>query len=359
MERDQTISELRPTAPIPTEITEEKPKGKFKEFWTSTPLWGVVSVLLTLAISPWSVKVIYVFLWAILCFEFIRVKIFRKKTFRYFLNGTFAVATATGFIVGWRYLPKPKEVPNLDAALAKFGDRLSDKIAARVEADNSKPAQTGTNQSSLPLPDRIPNFGVEPDMLAATPPLELIAHNDYGANVEKVKYDVDYFVADMREGAPYSSIRFIRYNHLQGFPLLPADQFVFRENTSYPFKIPLHGSDVNGYGDVIFAELMREESGIKKIPGIRIVFRYERSSDHRPFSFTTGYEYLSNDNYKTFSFITTGFKTYNSPTKAGSADIADIRKYLTDASKWEEASVKITTDQAGKPTVTVLNQQTR
>jgi hypothetical protein len=357
IERNQTISELRATASIPTEIREEKPKSKLREVWTSTPVWGAIGVLAALIISPFSVKFMYALVWLVLCVEFIRIKFGETGLRRYAANAIFAVGLLATMIIGWPYLPKPKEEPNFDAALARFGDKLPEKIAARVEADNSKLNPSAANQSVPPPPDRIPNFSVGPELLTATPVVELIARNDYGANIEMVKYNVDYFVADMREGEPYSSIRFIRYHHLNEFPLLPADQFVFREGASYPFKIPLSPISVNN-GDAVFTELMKEESGVKKIPGVRIVFKYERSSDHRSFSFATGYEYLSNDNYKTLSFITTGFNAYNSPAKAESADITDIKKYLTDASKWEEANVKITTDQLGKPTVTVLNQKT-
>ena len=105
---------------------------KISEFWTSTPVWSVISVLITLIVSPWSIALVYTVLWAVLCFEFIRLEIFERRLRRYLANIVFAVIVGISFRSGWPYLPKPKNQPNLDQALEVLGDRIVDKISARL-----------------------------------------------------------------------------------------------------------------------------------------------------------------------------------------------------------------------------------
>jgi hypothetical protein len=109
-----------------------KPQSKLTQFWTSTPVWGVAAVLLTLYISPRSVKVVYFLAWVILCSEFVRVGFFESnRSRRYVVNTLFSVSLAILIIIGWPYLPKPGPEPDFDRSLQAFGDKLMKKINDR------------------------------------------------------------------------------------------------------------------------------------------------------------------------------------------------------------------------------------
>jgi hypothetical protein len=74
-------------------------------------------------------------------FEFVRIKAAEnRRKLRYLLNALFAISLALGLALGWPYLPKPKEEPNMDRIFAAFADLLSDKIATRLAGLLAKPA---------------------------------------------------------------------------------------------------------------------------------------------------------------------------------------------------------------------------
>jgi hypothetical protein len=54
------FSEIQKRSP---EKGESRQQGKFTLYWTSTPVWGAISVLIALAVSPWSVKFVYLGIW--------------------------------------------------------------------------------------------------------------------------------------------------------------------------------------------------------------------------------------------------------------------------------------------------------
>jgi hypothetical protein len=112
-------------------------------------------MLIALIVSPVSVKVVYGLVWAVLCFEFVRIRPYEGRKIGYLVSGLFAVLLAIAFVAVWPYLPKPKEEPNLDQTLAKFGDTLSDKIVSRTLKAGS-PANTVTTPTARSIILKVP-----------------------------------------------------------------------------------------------------------------------------------------------------------------------------------------------------------
>ena len=139
LEREQRIAAMDPTVPeknghlSENRATTEK-KSKLIEFWTSTPVWGALAVPAAFIVSSWSVKAVYALVWAVLCFEFIRLRVGTSKRMRFTANSLFPAILASGFVVGWPYLPKPKSEPDLDRKLSAFGGTLSDEIVRRLSS---------------------------------------------------------------------------------------------------------------------------------------------------------------------------------------------------------------------------------
>ncbi|MDR3411198.1 MAG: hypothetical protein P4L87_09690 [Formivibrio sp.] len=115
--RESRIAELEAFA---TQAPERDPSppaapigaSKLSQFWTSTPVWGGLGVLITLIVSPWSVKLVYFAMWAVFVFEFIRIKVYEdKRCIRFALNASFSLVLALGFIMGWPDLAPAKRIP--------------------------------------------------------------------------------------------------------------------------------------------------------------------------------------------------------------------------------------------------------
>jgi len=107
-----------PTATNPT------PRKKFAELWASTPVWGIIGVLVGAIVSQISLNLIFALTWAVLCFEFVRLRIFESKLPRYAANLAFSIMLGAACIFVLDILPKPKEQPSLDQQLDAFAARF-------------------------------------------------------------------------------------------------------------------------------------------------------------------------------------------------------------------------------------------
>jgi len=127
-------------------------KSKLGEFWTSTPVWGALAVPAAFVVSSWSVKAAYALVWAVLCFEFIRLRVGTIKRTRVIANSLFPLALASVFVLGWSYLPKPKDQPDFDKELTKYGNIWTEErnqtSANQPEHTERKSGAEGTSQTA-------------------------------------------------------------------------------------------------------------------------------------------------------------------------------------------------------------------
>jgi hypothetical protein len=350
MKRDRTILELQAATTAPAQ-DNEKPKTKLKELWTSTPVWGAGGLLLTLIISPWSVLLIYALIWGVFCFEFWRARVVENNALRRLLNVVFAALLLFVFVVSWPHLPKPKEEANLDAALNKFGDRLSDTIATREEA-TSKPR--GAVQPVLPSAElHAPNFSIELHSVVQNESSNVAtgdARNGPGADIENLVCDLEYFVAELHEDEPYSKVVFNRYNGPIRFNLFSAYSLQMPRNATIPIQIPIVTSAVNNVNQM--AVLTKPEAGLRKFAGVRITVNYKRAADGKAFKYVVGYEFITNGG-STVQAIFSGARGHNPSVDGKILGIADVEKYIGDDSKWFDPVFKVTRDAAGNTSASV------
>jgi len=113
----------------------------------------------SLLISPVSVKIVYAVCWAIICFEFVRIKVFGGKPRKvgFTVSTAFAISLGVGIISAWPYLPKPERQPSLDSELAKFGDSIVQRVSAVV---GSKPSPSSNAEPPKPSFARIEQYGI-------------------------------------------------------------------------------------------------------------------------------------------------------------------------------------------------------
>jgi hypothetical protein len=73
-------------------------RKKATEFWTNTPIWGVIGVIGGLYVSQVSRQLLFLSVWIIFVFEFIRVRFFIRSGTRIWGNSIAAVLSAIVFI---------------------------------------------------------------------------------------------------------------------------------------------------------------------------------------------------------------------------------------------------------------------
>jgi len=116
LRRDLAVS-IQPPADSPKEFTTRQKLGRY---WTSTPVWGAITMLAALLVSKVSIALVYLLVGAALVAEFVRVRFFTR--WRIAGNCAGAVVIGAALFVVWKISPKPKEPPTLDqeiSALAK------------------------------------------------------------------------------------------------------------------------------------------------------------------------------------------------------------------------------------------------
>jgi hypothetical protein len=120
----------------------ETTRRKFSIFWGSTPAWAVIGMIAGVVASQWSLKVLFVVAWGVFFGEFIRVKFFEKRTAKIIGNGLAGIILVLVFYTGWKFTPKPKEIPTLDQqinALAQKFPWLSSAPSAPAVTVNIPP----------------------------------------------------------------------------------------------------------------------------------------------------------------------------------------------------------------------------
>jgi len=108
----------------PKSSDEERPTvwQKIGHFWGSTPIWGGLALLIGVVASQLSLKLLFVAVWGVFVFEFMRAGFIRTKK----ILGVFLVAVIFGicFLGLWKIYPKPKESPTLDQQLNAFAAKF-------------------------------------------------------------------------------------------------------------------------------------------------------------------------------------------------------------------------------------------
>ena len=102
----------------------ETTRKKFSIFWGSTPAWAVIGMIAGVVASQWSLKVLFVVAWGVFFWEFIRVKVFEKRTTKIIGNGLAGVVLVLVFYTGWKVTPKPREAPTIDQQINAFAERF-------------------------------------------------------------------------------------------------------------------------------------------------------------------------------------------------------------------------------------------
>src|ERR1700685_2817244 len=122
---------------------EPKPTKKLSTFWSSTPLWGGIGVLVGAIASQLSLKLLFVAVWGVFLFEFIRVGFFPGKVRKIVGNLLMGFALGIMFLSLYKLSPKPKEPPTLDQQADAVVDKAGKKfpwLANPPKQSESKPA---------------------------------------------------------------------------------------------------------------------------------------------------------------------------------------------------------------------------
>src|ERR1700722_18757099 len=85
-----------------------KHPGKLILLWRSTPVWRALGVLAGALLSQVSVNILFIFVWIVVCAEFVSLRISEKKPIRYLVNIAFTVLLAAMFIIVWHVTPRAK-----------------------------------------------------------------------------------------------------------------------------------------------------------------------------------------------------------------------------------------------------------
>jgi len=354
-------------ARIPLASPPPAPSGtwnKLREFWTSTPVWGVLGVLATLVLSPISTTALYGLCWLVLCFEFARLRVlandpFRRRT----ANVVFAVLLGLSFLAAWPILPKPKEQPNIDRSLAVASDTIVSKIGAVIDQHDkvsnpnvASPPSDSSIEAIKPKPDlHIRMASVSPTGAPGQYSIAFNVENGPGADIDNAFYSVDYFIAERRALAPLQSVMFRRYAKEENLMLLLNKDTLLRQNNAATFTIPLPAIRTNNLS--FLSGLMAQEGDILKLAGLRVRINYERYLDRKRFDSQESYQIMSTDGYRTISGLFPKAEYFSDPTQKTRVSLEQIEPYLSDTRKWRDdviavspGKVEFKRDFAGLPT---------
>lgn len=109
------ISSLQ--AAIPEVMPQRGLKETIHTFWQSTPIWGGIGVLIGMVASQLSLKMVYIAVWGVFLFEFVRVGFFRRRSYKVAGNLIAGIVLGLCFLGLWEITPKPKESPTFDQEL--------------------------------------------------------------------------------------------------------------------------------------------------------------------------------------------------------------------------------------------------
>ncbi len=163
------------------------PEKKLWKFWGSTPIWGGIGVLAGYFASQVSLKLLFVAVWGLFVFEFVRVGFFARTITKAVGNLVVAGVFAALFFGLYRISPKPKESPSLD----QQADVVIDKAAKKFPWLTSPPKQIDTLRPAV-LP---------PIVIAGEPKLQfsvkhdrtIVLNNSKGSDLEDFRINaLDY-----------------------------------------------------------------------------------------------------------------------------------------------------------------------
>jgi len=129
--------EVKQVEPMP-----EKVSSKLATFWGSTPIWGGIGLLIGAIASQLSLKLLFVAVWGIFVFEFLRVGFFKQRATKVMGNLLAGIIFAGVFIGLWRLSPKPKEPTTVDQEMNAFAKRFPWMASPPIPAPNSQAAKT-------------------------------------------------------------------------------------------------------------------------------------------------------------------------------------------------------------------------
>jgi hypothetical protein len=99
-------------------------KEKLRTFWSSTPFWAVLCMLVGAVGSQLSLNLLFFIGWAVVLFEFIRMGFVDSRKFRVVGNSIAGLLLAVLFVGLWRISPKPQTPPSLDQEMDAFARRF-------------------------------------------------------------------------------------------------------------------------------------------------------------------------------------------------------------------------------------------
>ena len=126
--------------------------------WNSTPVWGLVGVMLGAAAAQVSLWLIVFVAWMGLVIEFARAKFFYRTLYRIGAIGAFALILGAILITGIRLLPKSPALPTIDQEMGAFAQRFP----GLREHDAPSVVQVVERAAPVPhLPAPVPDVEIE------------------------------------------------------------------------------------------------------------------------------------------------------------------------------------------------------
>jgi hypothetical protein len=105
--------------PVPPRLS-----SKLGTFWGSTPAWTGIGMLVGVFAPLLSLQLLFVGVWGIFFFEFIRVGFFKGKVAKWLGNAVAGCVFAVVFFVVWKVSPRPKQPPTLDQEMSAFAQKF-------------------------------------------------------------------------------------------------------------------------------------------------------------------------------------------------------------------------------------------
>jgi hypothetical protein len=104
-------------------------KTKLQDFWTSTPLWSGITMLLAVIFSHVSVLLVYALAWILIFVEFVRVDFFTARAVKIWSRLLFGICLM-GVLCGiWRVTPSSPKPPILDQRADTLLQGISTKMS--------------------------------------------------------------------------------------------------------------------------------------------------------------------------------------------------------------------------------------
>jgi hypothetical protein len=294
--------------------------AKFSTFWGSTPIWTGIGVLIGAMASQLSLKLLFVAVWGIFVFEFVRVGFFKEKVAKLIGNMLAGIMLAVIFIGLWRLSPKPKEPTTVDQEMNAFAQRFP-WLASKPEPSQPiviAPPSVRPTKPPEPVVRIEPEEGTIPSDPNKKGAFMLKLEND-GVDIDHLDVKQDFFITQTVDG----KLRFNRLaqivggaSNLNGSPL--------RTNQSIPIAVD--------FNSVISMIRGLRKSGYDGFIGVRVRAYFRRYSDQIDFHLAKG--------YVAFTGLDGGVEFLSTPDEKNrvkgmfNGDIRKWRSYMNTDDSW-------------------------